>query len=317
MNTPRLLSAVVLLSSFSVGGCAATSHATTAASIGVDRPTSSLEAIVDQPGPITVETIVAAEWQVDLSGLLNLDNPKAKEAHLVDKREPIELFVHVLHHPQRGMFVVDTGVERAFIADPGNAVVSGFLGNMAHLEQMKVHTDTAAILKREGEPLKGVLLTHLHLDHVLGMRDVPATTPVYVGAGDAEDSSFMNMFEKGVYDTALEGKGALQEIRFTPDPDGVFDGLLDVFGDGTLWAIWVPGHTPGAIAYLARTPNGPVLLTGDACHTAWGWEHGVEPGSFSDDRAKGADSLARLERFAARHPKIDVRLGHQERTTAR
>jgi N-acyl homoserine lactone hydrolase len=95
-------------------------------------------------------------------------------------------------------------------------------------------------------------------------------------------------------------------------PDGLFDGVLDVFGDGSLWAIWVPGHTPGTIAYLARTLTGPVLLVGDACHTAWGWEHDVEPGSFSVDRAKGAESLARLERFVARHPKIDVRLGHQE-----
>jgi len=63
---------------------------------------------------------------------------------------------------------------------------------------------------------------------------------------------------------------------------------------------------------LARTPKGPVLFTGDACHSAWGWQHQVEPGTFSVDRAASADSLARLERFAARHPSLVVRVGHQE-----
>jgi glyoxylase-like metal-dependent hydrolase (beta-lactamase superfamily II) len=122
----------------------------------------------------------------------------------------------------------------------------------------------------------------------------------------------MNLFEKGVYDAALEGKAPLAQVSFAPDPDGRFAGVSDVFGDGSLWAIWAPGHTPGSTAFLARTPKGPVLLTGDACHTAWGWQHGVGPGTFSDDVAQSAASLERLEALVARHRGIEVRLGHQE-----
>jgi len=33
------------------------------------------------------------------------------------------------------------------------------------------------------------------------------------------------------------------------DPSGLFAGVLDVFGDGSFWALWVPGHTPGSTAY--------------------------------------------------------------------
>lgn len=314
MNTTHLGSAL-LASVFCLAGCASTSHSTAAATLGVARSSSTLEAVVDEPGPMTVETVVEAEWEVPLSGLVNLDHPAAKAAHLVDRSEPIDLFVHVLRHPTKGVFLVDTGVEHAFVADPEHAVVSGMFGRLAHVDRLKVKLDTASLVQRltaEGTPVEGVLMTHLHLDHVLGMRDLPASTPVYLGAGDAEDRSVMNVLQRGVYDTALVGKGPLREIRFAPDPDGTFDGLLDVFGDGSLWAISVPGHTPGSIAYLARTPKGPVLLTGDACHTAWGWENGVEPGTFSDDRAKGADSLGRLKSFVARHPGIDVRVGHQE-----
>jgi N-acyl homoserine lactone hydrolase len=312
MNAATKLSALVFASIFSLSGCAATSHATTPAAIGAVRPSSSLEAVVDQPGPITVDTVVSATWEVDRGGLIDLDAPKSKAARLVDAPEPIDLFIHVLHHPERGLYLVDSGVERAFAKDPGNAVISGFLGSMAHVDRLKVRRDMASLLANEHGPVQGVFLTHLHADHVLGLRDVPRSTPIYVGAGDAEDSSFMNVFMRSVYNTALEGKGALREIHFAPDPDGTFRGLLDVFGDGSLWAISVPGHTPGSIALLARTPTGPVLLTGDACHTAWGWQNGVGPGTFSDDVRASADSLSRLQRFVARHPAIDVRLGHQE-----
>jgi glyoxylase-like metal-dependent hydrolase (beta-lactamase superfamily II) len=314
MKTLTALSALVFASAVSLGldGCAATRHPTTPASIGAPSATSSFEALVDQPGPVEVETIVSARWQVDRSGLVDLTSPKAKAAGLTDGREPIDLFIHVIRHPQKGAYLVDTGVERAFLADPAHALIHGWLGGMAHLDQLLVDRDMASVLATTG-PVQGVFLTHLHLDHVLGTRDVPDAVPVYVGAGDARDRSFMNLFEGGVYDDALAGKGPLREVHFDADPDGRFEGLLDVFGDGSFWAISVPGHTPGSMAFLARTPHGPVLLTGDACHTSWGWEHGVGPGTFSDDVGKSADSLARLEALVARHPSIEVRLGHQQR----
>jgi glyoxylase-like metal-dependent hydrolase (beta-lactamase superfamily II) len=314
MNSKQFASAFVtfIAATALLVGCAATAHDTTPSALGVQRPAATLEAVVDQPGPVEVETVVAARWEVDRGGLINLENPAAKAAGLKDGPEPIELFVHVVRHPTRGVYLIDSGAEHAFLADPDHALIHGMLGGMAHLDKLKIRHDTQGILAHAGAPVQGVLLTHLHLDHVLGLRDVPANVPVYVGAGDAEDSSFLNLFERSVYDTALAGKGALREITFDADPSGAFEGVRDIFGDGSFWAISVPGHTPGSIAYLARTPRGPVLLTGDACHTAWGWQHSVEPGSFSDDRARSADSLARLERFAAHHPSLEVRLGHQE-----
>ena len=290
MRTHRIAAAVALAATTALAalvplvGCAATSHPTTPAALGVARSGASLEAVVDQPGPVTVETFATADWEVPRSGLINLDHPAAKAAGLVDGSEPIQLYVHAVRHPTRGLYLVDSGVEHAFLADPDHALVRGLFGSLAHLDKLKIRLDTQAIVERAGEPVQGVLLTHLHLDHVMGLRDVPASAPVYVGTGDARERSMMNVLQKGMYDESLEGKGPLRELLFAPDPDGAFAGVLDVFGDGTFWALWVPGHTPGSVAYLARTPRGPVLLTGDACHTAWGWEHGVEPGTFSDDR---------------------------------
>lgn len=305
------LAALALGLSSLAAACAPTSHPVTAASLGVQRSAADLEAIVDQPGPVTVETVVGADWEVDRSGLINLKHEKARQAGLTDGPEAIIIPFHAIHHPVKGLYLVDTGVEKALRDDPSQAAVRGLVAFFMNVEKMRFRTDTATWIARQKEPVAGVFLTHLHVDHVSGMRDVPAPAPAYVGLGEATVATFENMFVRGVVDDALAGKGPIREWQFRPQPGAAFDAVLDIFGDGTVWALSVPGHTPGSTAYLARTPAGPVLMVGDACHTTWGWENGVEPGKFSYDRERSAVSLAQLQRFVARHPSVDVRLGHQ------
>jgi glyoxylase-like metal-dependent hydrolase (beta-lactamase superfamily II) len=297
-----------------LAACSPTTHAVTPAALGTFHSAAALEAVVDQPGPIVVETVVGADWQVDRSGLLNLHSPAAIAAGVRSGPEPIVVMFHALRHPTRGLYLVDTGVERALFDEPGKAAIRGLVASVAHVDRMHRRVDTATWIAAEKQRVRGVFLTHMHIDHISGMRDVPDATPIYIGPGEAEDTSFQNLFVQNVTDDALEGKGALRELRFTHDPSKTFEGVLDVFGDGSLWAIHVPGHTAGSTAYLARTPSGPVLLVGDACHTVWGWDHQVEPGSFSSDIPRSRESLLGLERFVARHPSIDVRFGHQLRS---
>ena len=297
--------------------CTPTSHGSAASELGVVRTTAELESVVDEPGPVTVETVIGADWEVDRSGLVNLKHPEAKAAKLTDGPEPIIIPFHAIRHPRYGLYIVDTGVERALRDDPQHAALSGIAARFMGVDKIHVRTDTRSWLEAQKEPLRGVFLTHLHLDHVSGMRDVPDDAHVYTGPGESRDTGALNAFVRRPTDAALAGKGALQEWQFGADEsqgaarDGAFAGVVDVFGDRTVWAIHVPGHTAGSTAYLARTPAGPVLFTGDACHTAWGWEHGVEPGTFSVDRPRSADSLARLRAFVSRHPRVDVRPGHQ------
>ena len=156
-----------------------------------------------------------------------------------------------------------------------------------------------------------MFLTHLHLDHVMGLPDVPKHTPIYAGPGETTPRSMQNLVLRPNIGRLLEGHESLSEWKFTPDAGGRFDGLVDVFGDGSVWAIWVPGHTPGSTAYLVRTAHGPVLLTGDASHTRWGWENDVEPGTYSHDADQSAASFRKLRAFALAHPNVEVRVGHQ------
>ena len=311
------LVATLALAGLAASSCAATGHAVAPSMLGIPSGSAALVALLDQPGPLVVETVVSTSWVVDRSGLINLDHPRAREAGLKDGDEPIEVYFHVLRHPTRGTFLVDTGVERALRDDPAHVAIGGLVKHFMHLEKMALERPLGDWLAASRVKLEGVFLTHLHLDHVAGLPDLARATPVYVGPGEAHQTSVLNLATRGTLDQELEGLPPLSEWPYRPDPQGAFEGVVDVFGDGSLFALWVPGHTAGSTAYLARTPGGPVLLVGDTCHTAWGWEHDVEPGSYTADHPANALSLARLRKLVAEHPGIDVRLGHQRLPAAR
>jgi N-acyl homoserine lactone hydrolase len=308
---------LALVSSGLGTGCSATTHPVVPAALAKTPTTRALSTVVDEPGPVTVETVDSATWSVDRSGLINLEDPKAKAQHLTDGLEPVHLYFHVLRHPTRGVFVIDSGAERALRDAPKDAAIRGLVAMVAHIDRMKVlrplgdYLDQLRDAEGKREEPTGVFLTHLHVDHVAGLRDLPRSVPVYIGPGEAQHRAFDHLFTAGIVDEGMAGHSPFLELSFTPDPDQVFEGVRDLFGDGTVWALATPGHTPGSTSVLVRSPDGPVLFTGDACHTRWGWENGVEPGTFSADRAQSRQSLFALKAFAAKHPAMIVKLGHQ------
>jgi glyoxylase-like metal-dependent hydrolase (beta-lactamase superfamily II) len=310
--TPHTLAAAVIAAAFS--GCVATHHATVPASIGVPSDVERMVALLSTPGPVVLESVDSAQWSVPLSGLLNLNHPTAKAAHLEDKAEPIVVPVHVLRHPDHGTFIIDTGVEEG-LKTPSQSAVRGVVNTFFDLEKtMHVERSLKTVLAAESAPLAGVFLTHIHLDHVMGLPDVPRGTPIYAGPGETSPTSLENALVASAYDRLFEGQAPLQEWRFdvaAADNAAGFKGIVDIFGDGSVFALWVPGHTPGSTAYLVRSTTGPVLLTGDASHTRWGWDHDVEPGTYTADAVAGRHSFDALRAFAAAHTDIEVRVGHQ------
>jgi len=291
--------------------CTLTSHPVGKHAIGKASSSAQMEQLIDQPGPIQFETFNSADWSVSLAGLLNLNSPAAIQAGVEDRDEPIHIYTHLLRHPQRGNFLIDSGVSRKLVDNPKKEGLNWVIQQAMHIEKLHINKSTAEILQGMDGQLSGVFFSHLHIDHISGMPDIPDDVPLYIGASESSQKSFKNMFVRGATDQLLNDKQPLREWFFQPDPQNQFEGIVDVFEDGSLFAISVPGHTSGSVAYLVRTTHGPILLVGDTCITRWGWNHTVEPGDFTENNERNLRNLIRLKTLVSRHPKIELRLGHQ------
>tara|TARA_R110001599_G_scaffold351822_1_gene584730 strand:- start:61641 stop:62561 length:921 start_codon:yes stop_codon:yes gene_type:complete len=301
-STTRL--ALVLLLTMLLAGCHASNIGTQPAALGSPATMATMQVLIDEPGPIVFEKHLAANWAISLSGLLNLDHPKAVAAGLEDREEPIQIYVYSLHHPQFGTFLVDSGMSVKFVDAANNDDISMVVSMAMNIPALDVKLTTADLIAQLNG-VDGVFLTHIHLDHIMGLTDLPSNVAVYSGPGEATASSMLNIASQGTTDRLLANVSTLQEWQFDDE------GVIDVFGDGSVWAIHTPGHTPGATAYLVRSTTGPQLLIGDATHTKWGWDNGVEPGPFSLDIPLSAASLSMLKQLAKDHPEIIAHPGHQ------
>ena len=293
----------VLAACVALTGCEASSVATVPAALGTASDRSAMT-VAAAAGPVVLEKRVAATWEVPLSGLLNLEHPKSVAAGIEERSEPIEVYVYVLRHPRAGTYIVDSGISERFTYEGGNPDVSSIVAMAMNTELLAVKLSTADLVAELGG-IDGVFLSHIHIDHIMGLPDLPAETPVYIGPGDAAFTAALNAFSQGTTDRLLGVQGQLREWQY-----GVSK-VLDIFGDGSVFAIHSPGHTPGSTAYLVMSTQGPQLLLGDATHTRWGWENGVEPGTFSADIPQSAESLAWLVQLADDIPDITVHPGHQ------
>lgn len=126
-------------------------------------------------------------------------------------------------------------------------------------------------------------ISHRHGDHTGQAKDFPGARLV-VGKADFDQSA-------GKDDPfgPWRGKDAKTTLA-----DG---GDVDIFGDGSVIALNLPGHTQGHLALLVKLASGPVLLTGDLYHATIAREkRGVPP--FNANRADTLASMDRFERLA-------------------
>lgn len=292
-----------------VVSCSATDLPTVSADLGRQVSIDAVFSEIAVPGPIDFKKVTSATWAVPLSGLLNLEHPKAQAAGIEDREELISIYTYVLKHPEYGVFLIDAGVSESF-RSAENDDVSWLVNKAMNIEALTVRQSNQELLESlGGQAISGVLLTHIHLDHIMGFDDLPNDTDVYLGPGDAKYTAVDHLATRGTTNRLLKNVGQLKEWGFGDSK------ALDVFGDGSLFALHAPGHTVGLTVYVARTTDGAQLMMGDLTHTRWGWENGVEPGSYSADVPESAKSLAWVKSLVADYDAtgdlITVHPGHQ------
>ena len=93
-----------------------------------------------------------------------------------------------------------------------------------------------------------------------------------------------------------------------------FEKVLDIFGDGTFFAISTSGHTKDHISYLINTTPKPKLVIGDAELSSWGMVHAVLMNSDYGEEGEAAvcDSAKKIRKFCANHPQAEIWFSHDD-----
>jgi glyoxylase-like metal-dependent hydrolase (beta-lactamase superfamily II) len=165
--------------------------------------------------------------------------------------------------------------------------------------------DELAKLGVKPDQISIVGISHYHSDHTGQAADFPSAR-LLMGKGDLDFVRQAGGARAKRLQPWIGGGGAVEEVT----------GDKDVFGDGSVTMLDLPGHTPGHHGLLVRLASGKVvLLSGDVTHFRENLATGGVPG-FNVDRAK---SLASMDRFRAlgRNLKAVVIVQHDERDVAK
>jgi glyoxylase-like metal-dependent hydrolase (beta-lactamase superfamily II) len=270
---------------------------------------TSWQEVLARPPIVELYSLDTGEVHVARKKMLAQHHPLT--AGYVEEPTPLHVFAHLIRHPTKGEILVDSGLDASFtthaygnIQWPTRSVLA--LLYQAPYTQAPGQDLAAQLARLEAHP-RAVFLTHLHMDHTAGLPALDAATEIVTGAGEADDP--VQLFGYGHLDRATH----LDELDFTAAPElPPLGRALDLFGDGSVWAIATPGHTRGHVSFLVNAKGGPVLLTGDASHFRWAFEHDVGPsGTSGQDDAIAQATLDRLRAFAAAHPEVTVFTGHE------
>lgn len=147
-----------------------------------------------------------------------------------------------------------------------------------------------AQLKVDPAKIKYVGLSHYHFDHSGQLAEFPGATLI-VGKADwtvltTDPASYGA--NPAPFAHWISGGGKIEQA--TTDKD--------VFGDGSVTMLRLPGHTPGHSGLLVRLKDtGPVLLTGDLAHFSENYASNGVP-TFNVNRAETLASLDRFKKLA-------------------
>ena len=188
---------------------------------------------------------------------------------------------YLIRHGDRYM-LWDTGLTDALIGnDFSNAAQT--------IRLRRSLVDQLGQIQVRPEQIEIIGISHWHFDHTGQARHFPQAR-LLMGLGDVE---LLRRTPPVDEDSArglahwLTGGGNLEPV----------EGDRDVFGDGRVVMLDMPGHTPGHYSLLVRLASGPVLLSGDLYHfTEQVQNRGVPP--FNHDRADTLASMDRYDRIA-------------------
>lgn len=229
---------------------------------------------------------------------------------------------YVIEH-RDGLVLFDTGQDRASVTEPGYFPSGPLMTPLYRMSRFDMAADQTLNVLLQGlgycaGDAGTVVLSHLHGDHIGGLREVSQAELLVSGAEwDTLSGSWPELagvLRKHILLPGLRWK----QVAPMPlnDPSlAPFDVGHDVFRDGSLMLVPTPGHTAGSVSLIVRRAGRPSLaLVGDLTYDAHLLERGHVPGV--GNRRQLHHSTAMLNQLRANHPGLVVLATHDPSAAA-
>ena len=195
----------------------------------------------------------------------------------------------------KGKILVDTGWSREMSPEgvyDRNAQIRHmslrlYIVNQGEIAKGEAVHEQLHLLGIEPEDLDYVLLTHLDCDHASGVRQVREAKRILV----SEDEMACAKKDKVRYTASMWKSVPLKGFVFEKTGIGPVGKSYDLFGDGAIQLINIPGHSDGMFAVQITNNLGKyVLLYSDGGYAAKSWQQLICSG-IATDREKQYKSL--------------------------
>jgi glyoxylase-like metal-dependent hydrolase (beta-lactamase superfamily II) len=224
--------------------------------------------------------------------------------------------VALIGHPRQGWTLFDTGYAPRMLE--ATRRLPWRLYRLA--TPLRIRPEQAAVrqLAQIGlapSDIRRVIISHFHADHVAGLRDFPDVPIIAAAEALASVAGLRGLaaLRRAHLPALLPADLAERAVAmpaFTGPPLPQLGPSHDLFGDGSLLLVRLPGHARGQIGAFVQTDAGPVLLAADGAWTSQAIREQRPPARitrlFVDDMRAVDTTLAALGGFATARPEVRI-----------
>ncbi|HZU68314.1 MAG TPA: MBL fold metallo-hydrolase [Ktedonobacteraceae bacterium] len=228
--------------------------------------------------------------------------------------------VALLHHPQQGWLLWDTGYAPRILT--ATQRLPFLLYRYATPLRLRPELSIAAQLARwklQPGDIRRVILSHFHADHIAGLRDFPEAEIIASNAA-YEDiawrqgiAALRRAFIPALLPNDFDTRKCLVSSFDGPALPGLGP-THDLFGDGSLLLMGLPGHARGQMGLLAQTRRGRILFAADGCWLRRSIRERRPPARithlFVDDARAARTTIDHLYEFAQACPDVVIVPSH-------
>ncbi len=262
------------------------------------------DAVLAEPVDLRVTAYITGEVEAGAGILIDPDVEGVPAAYQDDIWVPAVSYL--VEHPSGRTLLMDAGLKAG---DCGYSILLVINLGCRNVVGQDVVTQLAG---EEPKRIDYLMVSHFHGDHVSNLPAVLAAYDPVVLTTDAELAAVESAMREtsGYKREHVRADMRVQTIDAGLIEMPVLGKAANVFGDGSVWLVPTPGHTPGHLSALLNTSEGPKLLTFDAAHLAATYAFNA-PGSLSYDVDLGRDSINRMKAFVEAYPQTQVIYGHE------